>query len=90
MPNKPIAKKDIIRRLRIIEGHLKRVTQMVEDDKYCIDILQQSLAVQNALKKVDQLLLDNHLHCCVINAIKRDKSEKAIGELLEVFRKTNR
>jgi DNA-binding FrmR family transcriptional regulator len=90
MPNKPIPKNKIVRRLKIIEGHLKKVTQMVEDDKYCIDVLQQSAAVQSALKKVDQLLLDNHLHCCVTNAIKKNKSKKAIQELLEVFKKANK
>lgn len=84
---KPIDKKDIIRRLKIIDGHLKKVIQMVEDDKYCIDILQQSAAVQSALKQVDQLLLRNHLHCCVADAIKIGKGDKVILELLQIFKK---
>lgn len=80
-------KKETLRRLKIIEGHLKKVIKMVEEDKYCIDILQQSLAVQNALKKVDALLLDKHLHKCVSDAFKKGKSkkEKSIKELLKVF-----
>ncbi len=84
---KPVDKKDIIRRLKIIDGHLKKVIQMVEDDKYCIDILQQSAAVQSALKQVDQLLLRNHLHCCVTDAIKSNKGDEAILELLRIFKK---
>jgi DNA-binding FrmR family transcriptional regulator len=88
MSKKSISKRDLVRRLKIIEGHLKKVTEMVEDDKYCIDILQQTAAVKNALKKVEELLLDKHLHSCVIRAIKKDKSEKSIQELLEIFRKS--
>jgi len=84
---KPVKKEDIVRRLKIIDGHLKKVIQMVEDDKYCIDILQQSAAVQSALKQADQLLLHNHLHCCVADAIKSNKGEKAILELLRIFKK---
>lgn len=90
MPKKPIVKKDIIRRLKIIQGHLKKVTEMIEEDKYCIDILQQTAAVKNALKKVEDLLLDKHLHSCLVKAIKKDKSESAIAEILEVFKKSNK
>lgn len=84
-------KKETLRRLRIIEGHLKKVIKMVEGDKYCIDVLQQSLAVQNALKEVDSLILDSHLHSCVVRAFeKKSKKEKAIKELLDVLRKSRR
>lgn len=84
-------KKNILHRLKIIYGHLAKVIKMVEEKKYCIDILNQSLAVQNALKKVDALILNNHLNSCVINAIskKGKKSKKAIAELLTVYKKTN-
>lgn len=85
---KSVSKQDIVRRLKIIEGHLRKVTEMVDDEKYCIDILQQTEAVKNALKKVEELLLDRHLHSCVVNAIKIDKSEKSIQELLEIFKKS--
>lgn len=80
-------KKETLRRLRIIEGHLDKVVKMVEEEKYCIDILQQSLAVQNALKKVDGLILDEHLHKCVSEAFKKGKNpkEKSIKELLKVY-----
>ena len=87
MIKKDTKKKEVLRRLKIIEGHLKKVIKMVEEDKYCIDILQQSSAVQNALKKVDGLILDQHLHKCVAEAIKMGNSrkEKSIKELLKVF-----
>lgn len=85
---------EIIKRLKIIEGHLKKVRKMVEEGVYCVNILQQSLAVQNALKKVDEMILDNHLHTCVIEAL-GEKSGKAgsggkkekIEEILELFKK---
>ncbi len=83
---------ETLRRLKIIEGHLKKVIKMVEENKYCIDVLQQSLAVQNALKKVDGLILDQHLRKCVTEAMKKEssKKEKSIKELLKVFKLSNK
>ena len=80
-------KKKVQRRLKIIEGQIRGLQKMINDDKYCIDILQQSAAVQSALKQVDQLLLRNHLHCCVTDAIKSNKGDEAILELLRIFKK---
>lgn len=80
-------KKVTINRLKIIEGHLKKVREMVENEKYCIDILNQSLAVQNALKKVDELILEDHLKTCVARAIKTNNSNGSIKELLKLFRR---
>lgn len=81
------AKKESLRRLKIISGHLKKVIEMVEKDKYCIDILQQSLAVQNALKKADSIILSQHLEKCVSAAMKKGntKKEKTIEELLKIY-----
>ncbi len=79
--------KTALQRLRIIEGHIRKVREMVEEEVYCPDIIQQSVAVQSSLKKVDALLLDGHLHDCVTKAIKSDGGEKEIRELLEAFRK---
>ena len=79
-------KREIIRRMRIIEGHLKRVRKMVEEDRYCIDIIQQSLAVQNALKKVDELIFEDHLRSCVAEAKGRKREEK-LREILALFKK---
>ena len=74
-------------RLRIIEGHLRKVCEMVEDEKHCPDIIQQSSAVQSALRKVDELLLEAHLRDCVKDAIKSGGGEKEIRELMETFKK---
>jgi CsoR family transcriptional regulator, copper-sensing transcriptional repressor len=87
-----VNKKETLRRLKIIAGHLDRVIKMVESDDYCVDVLQQSLAVQNALKKVDNLILNEHLHSCVVSAFKKGdlSKEKSIKELLKVFQLSNK
>lgn len=81
-------KKKILNRLKSIEGHVRGVQRMVEEDKYCIDILKQTLAVQRALDKVNALILENHLETCVTTAIQGDdpsERERVITELLDVF-----
>lgn len=79
--------KGAIERLKIIEGHLKKVREMVEEGKYCPDIIQQSTAVQNALRKVDELLLEGHLRECVSQAIKAGRGEKEIKEVIEALKR---
>lgn len=84
---------DILRRLRSVEGHVRGVGRMVDEDVYCMDVLNQVLAVQRALKKVSGLLLDRHLHHCVTRAIRGeddDQRERVIEEILEAFHASNR
>ncbi|MER3457163.1 MAG: transcriptional regulator [candidate division GAL15 bacterium] len=84
----PRAKEEILARLRSIEGHVRGVLRMVEEDAYCIDILKQTRAVQAALDRVNALLLERHLHHCVSTAIRSDdpqERERVIAELLDVF-----
>ena len=78
----------ILHRLKIVQGHLKKVIKMVEDDEYCIDVLHQSQAIQKALKETDSLMLENHLKKCAADAIKKGNQDKAIAEVLEIFRKS--
>lgn len=77
----------ILHRLKIARGHLSKVIKMVEDDTYCIDVLHQSQAVQKALKETDNLMLENHLKGCVMDAIGKGKNEEAIEEVMQVFKK---
>ena len=81
-------KERILHRLKITQGHLKKVVQMVEDDNYCIDVIHQTRAIQKALKEIDNLTLENHLKGCVTDAIKNGKRDKAITEVMNVFKKT--
>lgn len=63
-------KKELLNRLARVEGHLKKVREMVEQDVYCIDIITQSLAVQSALRAIDEVILTKHMETCVQNAFK--------------------
>jgi Uncharacterized protein conserved in bacteria len=83
------ATKDQLRtRLRRIEGQVRGVEKMVEDDRYCIDILTQISAIQAALDKVSLGLLDEHAHHCVMGASKDKRGDKtdelmaAVGRLM--------
>ncbi|MBI2268635.1 MAG: metal-sensing transcriptional repressor [Candidatus Blackburnbacteria bacterium] len=67
-------------------GHLKKVVQMVQEDKYCVDIIHQSQAIQKALKEVDNLLLENHLKSCTVDNIKSGEDKKAIEEIVNIFK----
>ncbi|HSX49109.1 MAG TPA: metal-sensing transcriptional repressor [Candidatus Saccharimonadales bacterium] len=78
----------ILHRLKIAEGHLKKVMDMVQKDEYCIDILNQSLAVQNAIKETDAIILENHLNTCVIRDIKEGKTDETIGEIMKVIKRS--
>lgn len=61
---------------------------MVENNKYCIDILHQSQAVQKALRETDNLILENHLNTCAADAIKKGKGKEAIAEVMAVVKKS--
>jgi DNA-binding FrmR family transcriptional regulator len=92
-PKDATAKDKVLARLRSIEGHVRSISEMVEADAYCIDVLQQTTAVRSALARVESVLLDRHLHHCVGKAIQsRDATERerVLGELLEVFDATRR
>lgn len=84
---------DIVRRLKSVEGHIRGIERMVEEEAYCVDVVNQILAVQRALKKVSGLVLDRHLHSCVTHAIQGNDDqakERVLGELLEVFEATGK
>lgn len=78
----------ILHRLKIAQGHLQKVIQMVESQDYCIDVIHQSQAVQAALKEVDSLTLENHLKTCAADAIRKGKQKEAVAELMNVFKKS--
>lgn len=77
----------ILHRLKISQGHLKKVLKMVEEGEYCINVIHQSQAVQRALQEADSLVLENHLNTCAAEAIKKGKKDEAVRELMNVFKK---
>ncbi len=74
-------------RLAKAVGHLNAVYKMVDDEKYCIDVLTQLKAVQAALDKTAQLMLKQHLNTCVVEAVKADDSARVMDELWQLLRK---
>lgn len=74
-----------IRRLNYIEGHLNGVKKMVEEDRYCIDILRQTYAVRRALQKLESLLIDGHLRTCVVDGVRQGQDEQVLSELVELY-----
>lgn len=68
-------------------GHLTAVQKMVEDERYCIDVLNQMKAVQSALDRTAQLMLKQHLETCVVEAVKADDSERVMEELWNLLRR---
>jgi CsoR family transcriptional regulator, copper-sensing transcriptional repressor len=78
-------KKDVLNRLATIEGHLKGIRKMVDDDQYCVDILKQSYAVERALKAFEGALLEGHLNGCVRDGFKNGRDEEMIRELGDLF-----
>ncbi len=83
----------IVNRLRRIEGQVRGVAQMVEDERYCIDILHQVQAVKAALGKAEDEILKNHAACCVSEAIASGDAEEQklkFHELVELFGKAKR
>ncbi len=86
-------KQAIVNRLKSIEGHVRGIQRMVDQDAYCIDIINQNLAVQRALEKVNSLILERHLQTCVTTAIRGDdqnERERVIDEILSVFETTGK
>ena len=84
---------DIVRRLKSVEGHVRGVQRMVGEGAYCIDVVNQIVAIQRALKKVSGLVLDQHLHSCVTSAMRGTDAtarEKVLEELLEVYEATGK
>ena len=75
------------KRLSRIEGQVRGIGKMIDDDRYCIDVLTQVSAVQAALDALALELLEDHLHGCVRNAVKSGDGERAIDEALTVIRK---
>jgi len=80
--------KEVIRRLKTAEGHLRGIQRMLEDGAYCIDVIRQIQAVQGALNKVSGEILDRHLNSCLITAVRGDdpsERERVLKEISDVF-----
>ena len=84
---------ETLRRLKNIEGHVRGVERMVEENAYCIDVIRQIQAIQAALNKVSTQILENHLHSCLITAVRGenpDERERVLKEITDVFETATR
>jgi DNA-binding FrmR family transcriptional regulator len=78
-------RKEILKRLAYVEGHVAGIRKMVEDDKYCVDVLRQTYAVRKSIEKLEGLILEGHLRTCVPEGIKGDREDAVIEELMQLY-----
>ncbi|MEK7109640.1 MAG: metal-sensitive transcriptional regulator [Patescibacteria group bacterium] len=81
-------KQNLLHRLKISRGHLEKVIEMVEKDEYCLDIIQQTQAVESSIEKVTEMILENHLKTCVRESMESGKNiDEKVNEIIEVFKR---
>ncbi len=85
---KPEHKQSALNRLKTVRGHLDAVLRMVEDERYCPDVMKQVSALQGSLEKVNRVLLQNHVETCVLIAVAEGRSTEIVDELMETLRYT--
>jgi len=83
-----IHKTSALNRLKTVRGHLDAVLTMVEDDRYCPEIMKQVSALQASLEKVNRVLLQNHLETCVVHAVEEGRTAQIVDELMETMKFT--
>ena len=79
------AKQKLVRRLKIIEGQVRGLQDMIEKDEYCINVITQTSAVKQALSGIEDALMENHLSTCVVTQIRKGKEDSAVKEILKVY-----
>jgi DNA-binding FrmR family transcriptional regulator len=87
------AKASVLKRLRRVEGQVRGIARMVDDDRYCIDVLTQVAAVRAALRRAEEEILSDHVDHCVAHAIKsgnQAEQRKKVAELMEVLAQAGR
>lgn len=82
-------KQKFIRRLKIIEGQVRGLQEMLTKNAYCIDVITQTSAVKNALSGVEDAIMQNHLATCVVDQMKKGKEGTAVKEILKVYKIKN-
>ena len=78
-------KRDALKRMSYIEGHLAGIRKMLDEDKYCVDVLKQTYAVRRAIEKMESLLLEGHLKSCVVEGIRSGRAEEIVEELKGLY-----
>ena len=81
----PEGKEETLKRLNYIDGHLSGIRRMIEEDKYCVDVLKQTFAVRRAIQKIESLILEGHLHTHVIEGVRDGREDEVLDELMELY-----
>jgi DNA-binding FrmR family transcriptional regulator len=79
-------KHKLLRRLKIIEGQVRGLQEMIAKDAYCIDVITQTSAVKQALSGVEDALMESHLSSCLVHQVKKGDDKQATEEILKVYR----
>jgi len=87
---KESVRREALKRLNYIEGHLQGVRRMIEEDKYCPEILKQTYAIRRAIEKMEALILDGHLRTCVVEGIREGREDQVVEELMDLYTLANR
>ena len=83
--HKKTTKDRALHRIKINQGHLKKIESMLTDDTYCLDIVHQSRAVQKAMKQLDLLIIEEHLQTCVVHQMRNGEGQRTTHEILRLF-----
>ena len=81
----PEVKAEALKRLSYVEGHLAGIRRMVEEEKYCVDVLKQTFAVRRAIHKIESLILQGHLHTHLLEGVREGRDEEVLNELMELY-----
>ncbi len=76
----------VVRRLKLLEGQVRGLQKMIENDTYCIDVIAQTSAVKQGLSNVEDMLLENHLGHCVVHQVQSGQIKKAKEEVIKVYK----
>jgi len=83
-------KEEALKRLNYVDGHLAGIRRMVEEDKYCVDVLKQTYAVRRAIQKIEALILEGHLNTHVLEGVRDGREQEVLAELLELYNLSDR
>ena len=83
-------KEEALKRFNYVQGHLDGVRRMVEEEKYCVDVIKQLFAVRRALEKLEVIFLDGHLNSCVVDGIREGRQKEVLQELVQLYAVANK
>lgn len=82
----PDSRKQALRRMKIIAGQVQALERQIEEDRYCMDVLDLSMSIQKALRSLDSLVIEGHLRTHVVEQMTGGEIDRAVGELLRLYK----